>query len=149
MIRCYRVRKKNNNGSTMVETLVSFVAVAAVLAALYAIISFSTRLWMNSVDANQVQQSFSEEICRKTPNPNLVEKKTYKAGGTSEVSEQSEYADLALVLQTGSDTEFVISLNNISIDSYVSVDDSVKDENIVAPKVLAFKHKSQVEESGD
>ena len=149
MIKRYRARKKNNKGSTIVESLVSFVVVAIVLAALYAVISFSTRLWMNSVHANQVQQSFSEEICRKTPNPILVEKKTYKAGGASSVSEQSEYANLSLVLQTESDTEFVISLNNISVDSYVSVDNSVKDENILAPKVLAFRHKSQLEDGND
>ncbi len=146
----FKFLKQNNNGSTMVETLVSFTVIAIVMAALYAIVSFSSELWMNSIDASRVQQHFSEEISKKNPDAAFVQKTIYKAGFAGESGNESEYAGLVLVVDDGDDSnQFYISLSDISAESYVSVDDSVKDENIVAPKVLMFKHKSQYNESGE
>ena len=69
----FKFLKQNNNGSTMVETLVSFTVIAIVMAALYAIVSFSSELWMNSIDASRVQQHFSvltyTDIARVTQFP--------------------------------------------------------------------------------
>lgn len=142
--------KQNNKGSTMVETLVSFTVIAIVMAALYAIVSFSSELWMNSMDSSRVQQHFTEEISKKNPDEQFVEKKLYKAGIAENSENASEYAALVLVLDDGNDAnDFYISLNDISAETYVSVDDSVKDENILAPKIVMFKHKSQLEESGE
>ena len=140
MIKKYS-RKKNNRGSTMVETLVSFVVIAAVLAALYAIVSFSTRLWMNSVDAANIQQSFTDEIARITH---------YTAGPVIDSEDGKQYADFELVsVDSVSGETTTIKLNNISADSYVSIEKSVEDENIAAPKAIVFKHKSQLEDVDD
>lgn len=149
MMRMKKILKQNK-GSTMVETLVSFTVIAIVMAALYAIVSFSTELWMNSVDASNVQQHFSEEISKKNPDSQYVQKTSYKAGLASDPDDADEYAGLVLVYDDGDDTnDFYIVLNDISAESYVSVDGSVTDDNIAAPKVIMFKHKSQLEESGD
>ena len=79
-----------------------------------------------------------------------MEKKLYKAGIAENSENASEYAALVLVLDDGNDAnDFYISLNDISAETYVSVDDSVKDENILAPKIVMFKHKSQLGESGE
>ena len=139
--------KHNNKGSTMVETLVSFVVVAIVLAALYAIISFSTRLWMNSVDASNVQQSFTDELYRKNPNTELVEKTSYEAGAVPETDDGKKYANFILV-STG-DQDEQIYLSNIGADYYVSIDSAVEKEKIAAPKAIVFKHSKQTEESVD
>lgn len=149
MIKKYS-RKKNNRGSTMVETLVSFVVIAAVLAALYAIVSFSTRLWMNSVDAANIQQSFTDEIARINPNTSAVDITHYTAGPVIDSEDGKQYADFELVsVDSVSGEATTIKLNNISADSYVSIEKSVEDENIAAPKAIVFKHKSQLEDVDD
>ena len=139
-------KKLNNRGSTMVETLVSFTVVAIVLASLYAIVSFSTRLWMNSVDASNLQQSFTDEMYRKNPNTELVGKTSYKAGSVPETDDGEKYANFILVPDDNSEAG-QIYLNNISADYYFVKDEAVDNEKIAAPKAIIFKHKKQLEES--
>ena len=141
--------KHNNKGSTMVETLVSFVVVAIVLAALYAIISFSTRLWMDSVDASNLQQSFTDELYRKNPNTELVEKTSYEAGSVPETDDGKKYANFILVSSGDGSQEEQIYLSNIGADYYVSIDSAVNKEKIAAPKAIVFKHSKKTEESVD
>ena len=57
--------KKNNSGSTMVETLVSFVILFLILASLYGIVAFSSELYMRSVDTSRLLQRFTREINKK------------------------------------------------------------------------------------
>ncbi len=147
-----RIRKRikqNNKGSTMVETLVSFVVVAIVLASLYAIVSFSTRLWMNSVDASNIQQSFTDELYRKNPNSELVEKVSYEAGTVPETDDGKKYANFILVSADETNPDEQIYLNNISADYYVSKESAVEKEKIAAPKAIVFRHSKQTEESAD
>jgi hypothetical protein len=58
-------KRINHKGSTMVETLVSFVVLFIVLAALYNIVVFSSELYLRSVDTSRLQQKFYREIYKK------------------------------------------------------------------------------------
>ena len=52
----------NNAGSTMVETLISFVVLVIVFAALFGMIRFSSNLRMRAIDTADVRESFNDEI---------------------------------------------------------------------------------------
>ena len=70
--------RQSNKGSTMIETLVSFVVLFLVLGALYSIVSFSTELYMRSVDISRLQQKFFREIYKSRDyDDSFVERKKY------------------------------------------------------------------------
>ena len=54
--------KLGNRGSTMIETLVSFVVLAIVFLALMKMSSFSSQLRMRAVDTANIRNSFNKEI---------------------------------------------------------------------------------------
>ena len=55
-------RRLDNKGSTMVETLVSFVVLSIVLLALFKMVSFSSQLRMRAVDTATVRGEFNQEM---------------------------------------------------------------------------------------
>lgn len=55
-------RRLDNKGTTMVETLVSFVVLSIVLLALFKMVSFSSQLRMRAVDTASVQGEFNQEM---------------------------------------------------------------------------------------
>ena len=151
----YDARKKNKNkGSTMVETLVSFVVLFVVLAGLYGIVSFSSELYMRSVDTSRLHQKFYSEIYRFSFGPvgetttvnydsELIGYKDYTPGTNGE-----NYAGLFLVVDdTKTDPnnyankqaikDAYISLSRIGATGFFCIDDD-NNENLVLPKAIHF-----------
>ena len=151
-------RELNKNaGSTMVETLVSFVVLFIVLAGLYGIVSFSSELYMKSVDTNRMHQKFYQEVY-KFPSGNVsvdsvnydtsfLEATAYLPGDASSEDDTNDYASLGLMLDkdktaavnynsdsTISDT--YINLSKMGITSFVCINQDAIDEELIRPKIL-------------
>lgn len=149
--------KTNNSGSTMVETLVSFVVLFLVLASLYGIVAFSSELYMRSVDTSRLIQKFTREINKKDEligtgtNPFIL-KENYKAGYTKAGAE-GNYAALELTVVVD-DASFTgkeamknsrIKLNNTKATTYVCNDETYKEKKIVVPKAVRYEYESEKE----
>ncbi len=163
-----KIRQYNNNkGTTMVETLVSFVVLVIVFAALYGMIRFSSNLRMNAADAAKVRNSFNSEIY-KSDNLSNVDTYYYIGQNTKNASERKTMFSLKLV--TADDTTVTgnatssknlnlsesmseelknkfsnsVRVPNIDATAYVSTDPIIKGEDgknrIAVPKVLMFDY---------
>ncbi len=163
MIRKYN----NNNGTTMVETLVSFVVLVIVFAALFGMIRFSSNLRMRAAEAAKVRNSFNSEIY-KSNNQSNVDAYYYIGQNTKNADERNTMFSLKLVTaddttSTGNATSSrnldgsenmsvelkdkfsnSIRVPNIDATAYVSTDPLIKGEDgknrIAVPKVLMFDY---------
>ena len=148
----------NNAGSTMVETLISFVVLVIVFAALFGMIRFSSNLRMRAIDTADVRESFNDEI--------------YKSGNKKNV-EIHEYIGSHSTISNNNDTMFYLKLNvdpgktdcsnldinsdeltnelrvkfiksisvpNIDATGMVSKDPRIDEEKLAPPKVLRFEY---------
>ena len=155
-----RNRKLNkNSGSTMVETLVSFAVLFIVLAGLYGIVSFSSELYMKSVDTNRMHQKFYQEVY-KFPSGNVsldainydtsfLEAKAYLPGNASADDDTNDYSSVGLILDQektagvnyNNDSKIsdaYINLNKIGVTSFVCIDQDAIDEELIRPKIVHF-----------
>ncbi|GEM_PF-2442545 len=145
------VRNKNA-GSTMVETLVSFVVLFAVLASLYGIVVFSSELYMRSVDLSRQQQRFYREIYKKDSafgETGPVSRTEYVSGnGINGDDYNPNHAGIELVLDTektdssnynnqDSLKNSYISMDSTKVISYVWTQEST-DSTTIAPKAIHF-----------
>lgn len=147
------IRDRRNAGSTMVETLVSFVVLFAVLGALYGIVVFSSELYMRSIDISRQQQRFYREIYKKKTAFNVlgpVSRTEYSAGNgvSANGNYNPNHAGLVLELDTTktdpanyNDSDSLknsyVSLDSIGVTSYVWTDETV-DTTAIAPKAVHF-----------
>ena len=152
------MRYMNDRGSTMIETVISFVVLMIVLAALYSMVRFSSELRMRAVDSSTVQNNFNEQIYRSDGNMTNVD--TYRYIGKHRSDEEgNDDSATAFTLRLNTNKTDVaksfndpnltsevfktydsIKLPNMNAVGYVSVDPLVDSENVIAPRVLSFKH---------
>ena len=144
-------KRIDHKGSTMVETLVSFVVLFIVLAALYNIVVFSSELYLRSVDTSRLQQKFYREIYKKDDrlDTSFITKTRYIKGFGGKYSDGTnsyEHAALSLTIVNDGNLpdgmeKSEIYLNNIEVTSYVCTEDN--NGNAIAPKVVNFKFDKQ------
>ncbi len=150
------IMNKKNAGSTMIETLVSFTVLFAVLASLYAIVTFSSELYMRSVDISRLQQRFYREMYKKDSASNsLITKTSYVAGnGVSEGGFEENHAGVVLILDTENTkpenyhdrsvyTTLDISMDHIKMDSYVwneQPQDGQTEVTQIVPKAVVYEY---------
>ena len=149
--RVKKLNKANCKGSTMVETLVSFVVLFMVLASLYSIVSFSSELFMKSVDISRTTQKFYREIYKSDEalKHSTFLKITEFIPGFGAPEEGKEHAGLMLSVEID-EMNFegnpamknsTIKLDNVGLTSYVCTDeDAVKAGNAL-PKAVMFEYK--------
>lgn len=159
---CRKKIIQSNKGSTMIETLVSFVVLFLVLGALYSIVSFSSELYMRSVDISRLQQRFFKEIYKsRNIDDSFVEIKKYGPNEVDKDAGEALAGNAGLILaldQNKTDPKnynhsdkvkgSYIALKNIGATTYVCIegnnttgstdDDSVK--NSVKPKAIVFNY---------
>lgn len=140
---------RSNDGSTMVETLVSFLVLAIVMASLFAMVRFSSDLRMRAIDTANARNSFNHEIYKKTPDSSVVE--TYSYIGKSQddmtmfmLKLSDDTTDYNLIL-AGSTTPLSnfqknIRIPNVDAVGYVSKDPKISQEKLATPKVLMFMY---------
>jgi hypothetical protein len=81
---------KNNDGSTMVEVLVSFTVLMIIMVSLYGIVRVSTNMLMKSKDFLTTQQEFSGEYYKKNYGSLTVKDSTSEAIKLIEINSNGE-----------------------------------------------------------
>lgn len=158
-MKCFKRRKniitlqhliRNNNGSTMVETLVSFVVLVIILAILMRMVDYCYRLQMRAIDTDRVFSSFNEELYKP------IDKIDTDEVTAREIKTDENLGPVFyLMLDTGNTkmldnnvkdnatdyTNFKIGLYDIKGNSYSSVNSMIEDEKLVTPQALLFDYE--------
>ncbi len=147
--------RHNNKGTTMVETLAAFTVLAVILASLYEIVNFSSRLRIMATDTALLNQMFLREVYKKDDKVDLsLAEITYfrPVGGSTDVlagftlvpDEKAENYDS---LEDAEKEKLSIGLNNIGAVNYKCVDDAVWDKEnnkpvgtLAVPAVIHFRY---------
>lgn len=142
-----------NDGTTMLETIISFVVLTLVLTALYAMIRFSSNLRMRAIDSVDVRNSFNTEIYKEDPNKNVVDVYNYvgkhakdkKTMFSLKVNSDTSAENLDITNGDGTPYNFnnSVRLPNVDAIGYVSKDSRVDEENLACPKVLMFYYNEK------
>lgn len=147
-----------NAGSTMVETMVSFVVLAIVLAALYGMVRLATNLRMRAIDTAYVRETFNEEIYKSGDKTNVEEHEYFGAHSTITNNDgtmftlkvnmdegKTNYKNLnvnADELKEELRLKFIKSIEMPDLDAtgMVSKDSRIEDEKLATPRVLSFDY---------
>ncbi|MBR6328710.1 MAG: prepilin-type N-terminal cleavage/methylation domain-containing protein [Lachnospiraceae bacterium] len=65
---------KDNKGMTLVEVLVGFVILTIIMAGVYHLISFGSKMLYESTDITRGQQEFEEELYKNSPDASVAKK---------------------------------------------------------------------------
>ena len=149
----------NNDGSTMIETVVSFVILMIVFAALYGMVRFSSNLRMRAVDTANLHSQFYSEIY-KTGDKDNVDKYNYPGRFAPDDNYTMFYLQPSIPSDAdpaaGKTSAYNLKLNNAAVNvsdfngqvkvpcidatGYVSTDPRIVTDNLATPKVLVFDY---------
>ena len=156
-----------NDGSTMIEAIVSFAVLVIVLAVLFKMVAFSSELRMRAVDTANVRNSFNEQLYKieydDTGNRIDGSMENVKIidyyGVTDPAPKTKNIAAFVMILdeeKTDVDSTFgslneeekenikkQITLPHLDAASYYSVDPIIEDEKLATPKVLKFHYDNK------
>lgn len=114
-------KNMNNRGSTMVEVLVAFLLVTIILAALYQVIQFSSKMYLKSVDMKRQVEVFEAAMYKKPIDPSeLVKNESAAVTGTLvlDTTEGAGASEAGNALSAGN-----MMVSNIKIVSYEEVNE--------------------------
>ena len=137
---------RENKGTTMMETLVAFVVLMIILAALTRMIFFSSELRMRAMDTNRIMQTFNKEIYS---NGSLDKVKMTKFTTTNETISAGKVKGPLFYItpddREEGDPEIDLWVTDIDAYSYSydKWDSTVNSENLAVPKALMFEHTHQ------
>ena len=66
-IKLIKLIKQNNDGMTMVEVLMGFLILSIILGGVVTLITFSSNMYFQSIDARNEQTKLAEEAYKKAP----------------------------------------------------------------------------------
>ena len=137
-----KVLKLNNKGSTMIETLVAFLVLMIVMAALFKMVSFSSELRMRSVDTGNVLADFNQELYSKG-SYSKIKKTKFKTDLTLSEGKQGPLFYIVPADTADGNTDNALWVTDINAYgfTYDESDSLIKDENIIAPKAMQFVHE--------
>lgn len=155
------VEKKNDNrGTTLVETLVAFTVLAAIMAILFQIVDFSGRLRTQAVDSAYLNQMFYREMYKNDERIDraFVDIKYYNGGTDTEiVSEDTGSCRFWLVLDTEkTDSSNYLGttvapdpanpprfrLDHYEATVYTCIDPLIEMEQLPVPAAMKFRYVS-------
>ncbi len=151
IINC-RLQKsfKENRGSTILETVISFVVLMIVLASLIAMVRFATELRMRAIESSRVQSEFNDQLYKADGDMDNVQKYNYVAKNgidnatvftlklnKDKTNIEKNFKDNSVSVE---DIRTSIKLPNVDAVGYVSNNPLVDSENLVAPKALVFMY---------
>ena len=151
-------KKTDNKGATLFETLAAFTVLAAIMAILFHIVDFSSRLRTQAVDSAHLNQMFLKEMYKNDDkiDNEFVEIKYYSADGES-ASENSVTCRFWLVLDTEKtdDSNYLgvqtapdpgnpprFRLDNFEATVYTCIDPLIEEEQLPVPVALRFRYVS-------
>lgn len=128
-------KKMNNKGSTMVEVLVAFLLVTIILAALYQVIQFSSRMYLKSVDMKRQMEAFEAAMYKKPIDPAEL------------VTNESAAMTVTLVLDTtqgagATETGNALSAGNMMVNNIKIVSYEEVNEGATGYKVNVFRFEA-------
>ena len=139
---------KSNKGSTMVETLVSFVVLFIILGILTSAIYFASEIKMKAADIGRIQSDFNRQIYLKAAYQNSADK--YKVEPDETVMAYP-YASSFSLVEKDAETPTILHLSNTNATGFVSIDPSTgysesagetsNNSFVIAPKVIIFRYK--------
>ena len=158
--------KKDNKGTTMVETLVAFTVLAIVLTMLFKVVQFSSRLRVLAVDSAQMNSMFMREIYKNDESidtsddgfvkitrfvPGTVANDGNKAAkfafvldvreGKTDINRNYGKASISDMNAFKADPPRFL-LNGLGAKSYLCTDDVIDEEEIAAPVVMNFFYET-------
>lgn len=159
-MRVIDYKKTDNKGTTLIETLAAFTVLAAIMAILFQIVDFSSRLRTQAVDSAHLNQMFLREIYKNDDkiDKEFVDIKYYGAdAGAESVSENSGVCRFWLVLDTEKtdDSNYLgvktapdpsnpprFRLDNFEATVYTCMDPLIEEEQLPIPSALRFRYVS-------
>lgn len=162
--RLNKKRIMNNDGSTMLETIVAFTVLMIVLGLLYKMVVFSSDLRMKASDTANVRSSFNEQLYKKEYDDSgsridgaMENVKIVDYYGVDDPNPaNSKAAAFVMVLDEGkTDVEKAfgapsgdradniknqITFPHLDATSYSSVDPLIESEGLATPNVLKFHY---------
>lgn len=140
---------RNNKGSTMVETLVSFVVLFIIMGILTSAIFFASELKMKASDIARIQSDFNRQIYQRAAYKNETE--SYKVEPDETVMAYPYAFSSFNLVEKDTETPTVLNLGNVKATGFVSIDpstgysesdsDNSRNSFVIAPKVIVFKYK--------
>ena len=150
-IRFFKKLKFNNDGSTMVETLVSFVILSIILLVLLKMISISNEMRLSAIGIGRINQEFLVEVYKTTGfNTDIIEKTEYPQtddGGFVLVFDDEKTDEKNLGINSGyysSIKSANVKMKELKATGYKSVNDMIDEEKMITPKLLIYKY-SEIE----
>ncbi|MCR5104568.1 MAG: hypothetical protein K6B68_08970 [Eubacterium sp.] len=140
----------NDDGTTMVETLVAFVVLMIILAIIYSAVSFCYNLRMKTADTDRVMQQFNAELYKSEDKIDLTEVSfnSYNMqdgkGPVFYLMLDYENSDMITNNVKDSATEYSdlkIRMNKLEATGYQSVNPLIESEELATPKALRFRYK--------
>ncbi len=145
----------NDQGNTMVETLVAFTVLLIVLAILYQMVAFCSSLRMKAADEAQVVSEFNQELYRKGNGTGVYDKITKTSYSCSSLETAKGPYLYLTVDESKTDTKNHytsgarrIKLDSIGMDcySYKEDDPLITTNEIAVPKAVQFHHRDEGED---
>lgn len=139
----------NNDGSTMVETLVAFVVLVIILAILMHMVNYCFQLQMKSVDTDEVFNKFNAELYKTFDkiDSNEVEAKEIKTNNDLGPvfylmldTENTKMMEKNVKDNSTDYTQYKLGLYNLKVNSYKSVNGMIEEEKLVTPQALLFDY---------
>ncbi len=150
IIKKVKSKLMTNNGSTMIEVLVSFIVLSIILLIISRIVIYCYGLRMKSMDTETVTQKFNEECYKDSDKVDIneVEIKNYstKTEDGPVFYLELDYSNTEMMNNNVKDnstdyTKYKIRMNNLEATCYSSNNPLIEEENLVQPKALFFKTK--------
>ena len=139
--------KNNDQGSTMLETLVAFTVLMVILAIMYQMMAFSSDLRMKAADEATVVRTFNQELYRtgEVEIYDKIRKKTYDSSITNLNDGPLLY--LTEVKVEGQDSSYTpssrrIQMGTLEMDcfSFNESDEMITKNEVSVPKAVQFVH---------
>ena len=139
--------KNNDQGSTMLETLVAFTVLMVILAIMYQMMAFSSDLRMKAADEATVERTFNQELYRtgEVEIYDKIRKKTYDSSITNLNDGPLLY--LTEVKVEGQDSSYTpssrrIQMGTLEMDcfSFNESDEMITKNEVSVPKAVQFVH---------
>ena len=150
------VKKKDNRGTTLVETLAAFTVLAALMALFFHIVDFSSRLRTQAVDSSRLNQMFFKEIYKNPDaiDDSFVTTELFNEDGTGgatvsrfwlvldteRTDMKKNYQGVNYNIDDYKDNPPRFRLDNLEAVSYTCTDPLIDEEQLVRPGAMRFRY---------
>ncbi|MBP5608065.1 MAG: hypothetical protein J6X66_07335 [Lachnospiraceae bacterium] len=162
-----KIKKLNDSGTTLIETLAAFTVLAAILAILFHIVDFSSRLRTQAVDTAHLDQMFWRELYKNDENidSSFIEVNEFVRDENGKIGvfwlaldvDNTDPANIEMAYKNGNvfDVDYlrenppVFYLDNIGASSYSCIDTLIDEEQLPRPVAMSFHYYAPEAETSE